>query len=56
MPILWIVVYCLIAVLVLFVLTFHNEMLDEKSRCDKMVKSHPGEAKNPAHKDAPHSV
>ncbi len=35
MPILWIAVYCLIAVAVLFALTFHNEMLDEKSRCDK---------------------
>lgn len=39
MPILWIVIYCLIAVLVLFVLTFHNEMLDEKSRCDGLAKS-----------------
>jgi hypothetical protein len=38
MPILWIAIYCIIAVAVLFALTFHNEMLDEKSRCDKMVK------------------
>jgi hypothetical protein len=38
MPILWIAVYCLIAVAVLFALTFHNEMLDEKSRCDKIAK------------------
>jgi len=37
-PILWIVVYCLIAVLVLFALTFHNEMQDEQRRCDNMAK------------------
>jgi hypothetical protein len=56
MPILWIVVYCLIAVLVLFALTFHNEMLDEQTRCDKMVKSHPGDGDSPANKDVPRSV
>lgn len=38
MPILWIVVYCLIAVLVLFALTFHREMQDEQRRCDNMAK------------------
>lgn len=38
MPILWIAVYCIIAVAVLFALTFHNEMLDEKSRCEKIAK------------------
>ncbi len=38
MDILWITVYCLIAVLVLFALTFHNEILDEKNRCDHLVK------------------
>jgi hypothetical protein len=37
-PILWIVVYCLIAVLVLFALTFHNEMQDEQRRCDNLAK------------------
>ncbi len=51
MPILWIVVYCLIAVLVLFVLTFHNEMLDEKSRCDGLAKSAHHDGKKPAHND-----
>lgn len=41
MPILWIVVYCLIAVLVLFALTFHSEMQDEQRRCDNMAKALP---------------
>ncbi len=54
MPILWIAVYCLIAVLVLFALTFHNEMLDEKSRCDHMVKPLPADGKKPIAKDASH--
>jgi hypothetical protein len=40
-PILWIVVYCLIAVLVLFALTFHSEMQDEQRRCDNMAKALP---------------
>jgi hypothetical protein len=47
-PILWIVIYCVIAVLVLFVLTFHNEMMDEKSRCDGLAKSHPSGKKPPS--------
>ena len=56
MPILWIAVYCLVAVLVLFALTFHNEMLDEQSRCDKIAKPLSGDANKPANKDVPHSV
>jgi hypothetical protein len=43
MPILWIAIYCLIAVGVLFALTFNSEMLDEKHRCDKLAKSLPAE-------------
>lgn len=54
MPILWIAVYCLIAVLVLFALTFHNEMIDEQNRCDHMVKPLPVEGKKPITKDMPH--
>jgi hypothetical protein len=56
MPILWIAVYCLIAVLVLFALTFHNEMLDEQSRCDQMAKPLPIDGNKPVAKDVPHSV
>ena len=56
MPILWIVIYCLIAVLVLFVLTFHSEMLDEKNRCDGLAKSAPPDGEKPKNKDLPHSV
>ncbi len=52
MPILWIVVYCLIAVLALFVMTFRCEMLDEKQRCDKVAKSL--KAAHPDVKDLPH--
>ena len=56
MPILWIAVYCLIAVLVLFALTFHNEMLDEQSRCDKIAKPLSDDGKKPVSKDVPRSV
>jgi len=41
MPILWIAVYCLIAVGVLFALTFNSEMAEEKHRCDKLAKLPP---------------
>lgn len=55
MPILWIAVYCLIAVAVLFALTFHNEMLDEKSRCDKIAKPlKSADASKPAPVNLPH--
>jgi hypothetical protein len=54
MPILWIAVYCLIAVLVLFALTFHNEMLDEQRRCDHMVKPLPAGDKKPITNDGSH--
>jgi hypothetical protein len=47
-PILWIVVYCLIAVLVLFALTFHSEMQDEQRRCDNMAKVLPKSVKTDA--------
>jgi hypothetical protein len=47
-PILWIVVYCLVAVLVLFVITFHNEMVDEKSRCEGLAKSRHPDKKPPS--------
>lgn len=54
MPILWIVVYCLIAVLVLFALTFHCEMQDEQRRCDNLAKPHTNgvkpEVKNLSHR------
>jgi hypothetical protein len=52
-PILWIVVYCLIAVLALFVLTFRCEMLDEKQRCEKVAKAL-AKAAHPEVKDLPH--
>ena len=55
MPILWIVVYCLIAVGVLFALTFLNEMQDEQKRCDKLAKSLPNDEKRDPH-DLPHSA
>ncbi len=55
MPILWIAIYCLIAVAVLFALTFHNEMLDEKSRCDKIVRPlKPVDASKAAPVNLPH--
>ncbi len=54
MPILWIAVYCLIAVLVLFALTFHNEMMDEQNRCEHMDKPLPAEGKKPITEDMPH--
>ena len=53
-PILWIVIYCLIAVLVLFALTFHNEMMDEKSRCDGLAKSAHHSGKKPPSNDISH--
>ncbi len=45
MPIILIVAYCLIAFLVLVVLTFHCEMQDEQRRCDKLKKSPAADAK-----------
>lgn len=54
MPILWIVVYCLIAVLVLFALTFHSEMQDEQRRCDNMAKVLPKSVKTDAKKLSSH--
>ncbi len=54
MPILWIVLYCLIAVLALFALTFRCEMLDEKQRCDKVAKL--AKAAHPDVKDLPHHL
>ena len=54
MPILWIVVYCLIAVLVLFVLTIHCEMQDEQRRCDDLAKAHPPAASKPDVKNLHH--
>lgn len=54
MPILWIAVYCLIAVLVLFALTFHNEMQDEQHRCDNLVKP-PSRGVKPDGKKLPHA-
>ena len=51
LDILWVSIYCLIAVLVLFALTFHSEMLDEKHRCDHLVKpSIPSSGKKPDNK------
>ncbi len=55
MPILWIVIYCLIAVAILFALTYHSEVLDEKRRCDGLAKSHHRDEK-PAGKDLPRSA
>ena len=54
MPILWIVIYCLIAVVILFLITFHNEMLEEKSRCDGLAKSAHSSAKKPPSNDLSH--
>jgi hypothetical protein len=54
MPILWIVIYCLIAVSVLFALTFHHEMMDEKSRCDGLAKAAHHNGKKPPSKDLSH--
>ncbi len=45
MPIILIVAYCLIAFLVIFVLTFHCEMQDEQRRCDNLKKSQPADVK-----------
>ncbi|HSY10859.1 MAG TPA: hypothetical protein VK976_01595 [Verrucomicrobiae bacterium] len=51
MDVLWLTVYCLIAVLVLFALTFHSEILDEKKRCDHLVKpAIPSAGKKPDNK------
>jgi hypothetical protein len=36
--IVWIVIYCLIAAVILFGLTFHNEMLDEGRRKKKAAQ------------------
>ena len=54
MPILWIVVYCLIAVVILFLLTFHNEMVDEQNRCDGLAKSSHRSGKKPPNNDLSH--
>lgn len=56
MPILWIALYCLIAVVVLFALTFHNEMLDEKMRCDGLAKSAHHDSNKPPGDNLPRSV
>lgn len=47
MDIFWVSIYCLIAVLVLFALTFHSEILEEKNRCDHLVKTTLHSAKKP---------
>ncbi len=39
MPIVMIVLYCLIAVVLLFAITFHDELLNERQRCSKLSKS-----------------
>jgi hypothetical protein len=36
--IVWIVLYCLIAAVILFGLTFHDEMLDEQQRKKKLAQ------------------
>jgi hypothetical protein len=47
---LWIVVYCLVAVLALFALSFHHEMQDEQRRCDNLAKILPKAIKPEAKK------
>lgn len=39
MSIILIVIYCLIAAFIVFGLTFHNEMLDERQRQHKVARS-----------------
>lgn len=39
MSIILIVIYCLIAAFIIFGLTFHNEMLDERSRQRRVAHS-----------------